>query len=211
MMLGRTVKSLKKYRAYCRGHGILYRYFESNSIRPLFAKAITAWLQLQEGKNIPATEALKIYDLLPGERSKKKPGVAHGFKARIKRLAEQKEEIYVSFHSLKKDYGLLAEGSWKEVFKEEIDKDIEYIQRVLDNGTSLVDKPQVHISTIHRVKGGQADTVVLLSDTAKAAERFGGGNQDEETRVFYTGITRTFEDLIVVHPDKRRYFEGLFE
>jgi superfamily I DNA/RNA helicase len=36
-------------------------------------------------------------------------------------------------------------------------------------------------------------------------------NRDEETRVFYTGITRTFEDLIVVYPDKKYYFEELFE
>jgi superfamily I DNA/RNA helicase len=74
-----------------------------------------------------------------------------------------------------------------------------------------LEKPKIHISTIHRVKGGQADTVVLLSDTAKAAEKFGTGNQDEETRTFYTAVTRTYENLIVIHPDKRRYFEGLFE
>jgi len=211
MMLGRTVKSLKKYRAYCRGHGILYRYFDATSIRPSFARAITAWMQLQEGKNIPAIEALKIYDLLPGERSTKKPGVAHGHKARIKRLADQEEQVYVSFHELRQDYGLLAEGPWQEVFKEQIDKDIDYIQKVLENGTSLIQTPQVHISTIHRVKGGQANTVVLLSDTAKAAERFGTGNIDEEVRVFYTGITRTYENLVVVQPEKRRYFEGLYE
>jgi superfamily I DNA/RNA helicase len=97
------------------------------------------------------------------------------------------------------------------VFTEIDPRDVEYISRVLKNGYSILDKPHIHISTIHRVKGGQADTVILLSDTAKPTERLAATNSDEETRVFYTGITRTKEDLIVVQPDKRRYFERLFD
>lgn len=212
MMLGRTVKSLRqKFIPYCRAHGILYKYFEANSIRPAFARAITAWNDLHEGKTIPSTDALKIYELLPGETSKKKPGVAFGNKARLKRLAEQKDAPDVTLQELRKDYGLLAEGTWQNVFVEIEQKDVEYIERVLNNGYSLMQKPSIHISTIHRVKGGQADTVILLSDTAKAGEKFGTGNQDDETRVFYTGVTRTYQDLILVHPDKRYHFERLFE
>jgi superfamily I DNA/RNA helicase len=112
---------------------------------------------------------------------------------------------------LRQDFGLLAVGTWQEIFTEIDPKDVEYIERVLNNGHSLLETPKVHISTIHRVKGGQADTVVLLSDTAKAADKFGTGNQDEETRVFYTGVTRAFENLVMVHPDKRYHFERLFE
>jgi superfamily I DNA/RNA helicase len=212
MMIGRTVKSLRqKFIPYCRAHGILYRYFEANSIKPSYARAITAWNDLEEGKTVPAPDALKIYELLPGETSKKKPGVAYGHKARLKRLAEQKDAPDITLQELKRNYGLLAEGTWQKAFTEIDQKDVEYIEKVLNNGYLLSQKPQVHISTIHRVKGGQADTVVLLSDTGKGADKFGTGNQDEETRVFYTGVTRTFEDLIIVHPGHRRYFGGLFD
>jgi DNA helicase-2/ATP-dependent DNA helicase PcrA len=214
MMLGRTVKSLRrKFIPYCRSQGILYRYFDANSIKPTYARAITAWVDLHEGKTIPATDALKIYELLPGEGnpSKKKPGVAYGHKARLKRLAGQSETIDVTLHELRRDYGLLAQGTWQEAFVEIEQRDVEYIEKVLNNGNSLLQIPSVHISTIHRVKGGQADKVILLSDTAKAAERFGTGNMDEETRVFYTGVTRTYQDLILVHPDRRYHFERLFE
>lgn len=211
MMLGRTVKSLRhKFIPYCRTHGILYRYFEANSVKPTYARAISAWNYLQEGKTIPATDAVKIYELLPGEVSKKKPGVAFGNKAKLKRLSEQ-PNADVTLQELKKEFGLLVDGTWQQVFVEIEKKDVDYIEKVLNNGYLLSQKPQVHISTIHRVKGGQADTVILLSDTAKAAEKFGTGNRDEETRVFYTGITRTFENLIVVHPDKKYHFERLFE
>lgn len=212
MMLGRTVKSLKhKFIPYCRAHGLIYRYFDTHSVKPSYGRAITAWNDLQEGNTIPILDALKIYELLPGETNKKKPGIAYGCKARLNRLAKQSDVVDISLQELKRDYGLISEGPWQKVFVEIDQRDIEYIEKVLKNGYSLLQTPNIHISTIHRVKGGQADTVVLLSDTAKAAEKFQTGNQDEETRVFYTGITRTFEDLIIVHPDKKYYFGGLFE
>jgi superfamily I DNA/RNA helicase len=212
MMLGRTVKSLRqKFIPYCRSNGLLYRYFDAHSVKPNYAKAITAWNDLHEGIAVPLPDALKIYELLPSEKSTKKPGIAYGFKARLQRYAKQTDVIDISLQELKRDYGLLAEGTWQQVFTEIETKDVEYIEKVLSNGYSLRQTPKIHISTIHRVKGGQADTVVLLSDTAKVAEKFQTGNQDEETRIFYTGVTRTFENLVIVHPDKRYYFGGLFE
>jgi DNA helicase-2/ATP-dependent DNA helicase PcrA len=213
MMLGRTVKSIRqKFIPYCRYHGLLYRYFENPSIKPTQAIAIDAWNQLQEGYRIPADDAVRIYDLLPSEGHKKKKGlVRKGFKVLLNRMADQPEPPKLCLEELKHDYGLLAEGGWKDVFTEIEPKDVEYIQKVLDNGYSILDKPHIHISTIHRVKGGQANTVVLLSDTAKATEKMASTNRDEETRVFYTGITRTYEDLIVVQSDKRHYYEHLFD
>jgi superfamily I DNA/RNA helicase len=213
MMLGRTVKSLKqKFIPYCRHHGLLYRYFENPSIKPTQAIAIDAWNQLQQGFRIPAEDIVRIYDLLPTEGHKKKKGlIRRGFKAELNRIADQPEPPKLCLEELKQDYGLLAEGEWKDVFTEIDPNDVQYIQKVLDNGFSILDKPHIHISTIHRVKGGEANTVVLLSDTAKAGERMASTNQDEETRVFYTAITRTFEDLIVIHPDKKYFFGGLFE
>ena len=213
MMLGRTVKSLKqKFIPYCRHHGLLYRYFENPSIKPTQAIAIDAWNQLQQGFRIPAEDAVRIYDLLPAEGHKKKKGlIRRGFKAALDRVADQPEPPKLCLEELKQDYGLLAEGEWKDVFTEIDPQDVQYIQKVLDNGFSILDKPHIHVSTIHRVKGGQANTVILLSDTAKAGERMASTNQDEEVRVFYTAITRTFEDLIVIHPDKKYFFGGLFE
>lgn len=213
MMLGRTVKSLKqKFIPFCRHHGLLYRYFENPSIKPTQAIAIDAWNALQKGYPIPVEDAVRIYDLLPSEGHKKKKGlVKRGYKAELNRIVDQPDPPKVTLLELKHDYGLLAEGEWPDVFTEIPPEDVTYIQRVLDRGFSILDKPHIHISTIHRVKGGQANTVVLLSDTAKAGERLASTNRDEEVRVFYTGVTRTYEDLIVIHPDKKYYFDGLFE
>jgi superfamily I DNA/RNA helicase len=212
MMLGRTVKSLRhKFVPYCRQNGLLYRYFETPSIKPTQAIAIDAWTRLQQGSPISADDAVRVFDLLPSERHGKKPGVKHGFKIQLKRLADQPDPPMMSLQELQHDYGLIAEGHWKDVFVQIEPSDVDYIQKVLDRGFSIMDKPHIHISTIHRVKGGEADTVVLLSDTAKSIDRCFTTNQDEESRVFYTGITRAYEDLIVVQPDKKHYFGRLFE
>ena len=213
MMLGRTVKLLrKKFVPYCRGHGLLYRYFDSHSIKPVYARAIDAWVRLKRGERVSATEVVHVYELLPSERHSKKPGVTHGQKTRIYRLAEQENPPEFILPQLKHEYGLLADGEWHEVFVQVDRQDVEYIQKVLNNGFKVSDKPSIHISTIHRVKGGQANTVVLLSETAKKGDELATTtNMDEETRIFYTGVTRTRNDLVIVHPDTRRHFGGLFE
>jgi superfamily I DNA/RNA helicase len=211
MMLGRTTKLLrKKFLPYCRYHGLLYRHFENNSIKPSVAKAIDSWCKLQIGMSIPATHALSIFNLLPSEGHGKKPGVKHGYKTQLKNIADQEDPPHFNMQDLKHDYGLLAEGPWEDLFVQITPEDKKYIQKVLANGFSLLDNPKIHISTVHRVKGGQANTVVLLSDTAKASEHF-ASNPDEEIRVFYTAITRTFQDLIIVQPEKQHHFSGFFE
>jgi superfamily I DNA/RNA helicase len=212
MMLGRTVKLIRtRFVPLCRHYGLPYRYFENNGVKVTQARAIEAWNDLYAGNKVPAPEVLSVYGLLPSEGHGKKPGIAHGHKVRLKRIAEQEEPPSFTMAELRREYGLLAEGKWNEVFTEIDPKDVDYIQKVLNNGFSLLDKPKIHISTIHRVKGGQADTVVLLSDTAKKSEEFAATNQDEETRVFYTGITRTKNDLILIRPARSRYHGGLFE
>lgn len=211
MMLGRTARILRQYFVtYCRAYGIPYRYFENPSIKQVYAKAISAWDRLQNGGRVRADEATSIYTLLPSDTARKKGGITHGFKSKLSRLAEEPEPPMVSMEQLRHEYGLLVKGEWEEVFTGIPPDDVKYIKAVMSNGYSLLDQPNVHISTIHRVKGGQADTVVMLSDTSKAADRFASTNTDEEIRVFYTGVTRTYRDLIVVAPATRRHFEGLF-
>jgi superfamily I DNA/RNA helicase len=80
----------------------------------------------------------------------------------------------------------------------------------MKNGYDLTDTPQILISTIHRVKGGQADKVILLSDMSKSSDRL-NVSRDEETRVYYTGVTRTYEDLVVLQPTSRHRYDELFE
>jgi hypothetical protein len=209
MMLARTVKLLRrKFVPYCRFNGLLYKYFETPSIKPGFATAIHSWNELQAGKSAPADQLMKMYDLLPSEGHDNVPGIAWGYKSKLNRIADQMNPPAFSLQELRDNYGLLAQGDWDNVFLKIPPEDRTYIKKVLDKGHNITDKPKIHISTIHRVKGGQADKVVLLSDTGKVDQA--DMSRDEETRIFYTGITRTFEDLIIVQPESKSHYEDLF-
>jgi DNA helicase-2/ATP-dependent DNA helicase PcrA len=211
MMLGRTVKLLKKrFVPYCKEHGLLYKYFDASSIKSAHATAIKGWQKLQRGESIPASDILKIYDLLPSESHVTVAGVKHGGKTQLNRIAEQPQPPRLSMSDLKKDYGLAADGDWSRVFTELDHRDVAYIKKVMQNGYDLTDTPQIHLSTIHRVKGGQADKVIMLSDMSKSSDRL-NVSRDEETRVYYTGITRTYEDLVVLQPTTRTSYDEIFE
>ena len=62
--------------------------------------------------------------------------------------------------------------------------------------------PQITVGTIHSVKGGEADVVVLFPDLSVEAARgsFGGAGRDAIRRVFYVGATRARSRIVVASP-----------
>lgn len=65
---------------------------------------------------------------------------------------------------------------------------------------ALLQEPQIKIGTIHSVKGGQAKVVYLLPDLSQAAARewtTPGEPQDSVRRMFYVGMTRALETLVL--------------
>jgi superfamily I DNA/RNA helicase len=70
--------------------------------------------------------------------------------------------------------------------------------------------PRINISTIHTVKGDEADVVVLMSDISKAVASQLEVDEDSEHRVFYVAVTRAREKLIVIQPQTKLYYPYLF-
>lgn len=79
-------------------------------------------------------------------------------------------------------------------------QDREWYISILRRGESLTKPPRINISTIHGVKGGEADNVLLLSDMS--ARTWAGYQRDEdgERRCWYVGVTRARRELHVVQP-----------
>lgn len=69
-------------------------------------------------------------------------------------------------------------------------------------GTVLKVTPQVMIGTIHSVKGGQADVVVMMPDISEAGKTDWQtkNGRDAVIRMFYVGMTRARESLLVCAP-----------
>jgi superfamily I DNA/RNA helicase len=74
----------------------------------------------------------------------------------------------------------------------------DYYRSILRAGYRLQEAPKILLSTIHGVKGQEADHVVLHTDlTRKIVEQMGDG----EHRVFYVGATRARHSLTIVAPE----------
>ena len=58
--------------------------------------------------------------------------------------------------------------------------------------------PQILISTIHHVKGGEARNVAVMLDTTRRTKGNVFNDIDEELRVLYVGVTRTKENLYLI-------------
>lgn len=66
---------------------------------------------------------------------------------------------------------------------------------------ALIDEPTIIVGTIHSVKGGESDTVVLFPDLSRAGHNQwiwpGEEHRDAVLRQFYVGMTRARERLIL--------------
>jgi superfamily I DNA/RNA helicase len=58
--------------------------------------------------------------------------------------------------------------------------------------------PQILVSTIHHVKGGEAKNVAIMLDTTRKTKGNVYKDIDEELRVLYVGVTRTKENLYLI-------------
>ena len=88
-------------------------------------------------------------------------------------------------------------------------KRLDFALRCYKRGTFYAG-PRINISTIHTVKGDEADVVVLMSDISKAVASQLEIDEDSEHRVFYVAATRAKEKLIIIQPQTRLYYPYLF-
>ena len=73
---------------------------------------------------------------------------------------------------------------------------------------ALVEKPRTWIGTIHSVKGGESDNVILFPDLSPAADKeYWGPYPDPTVRLFYVAMTRARRDLIICDPTSPHHAE----
>ena len=63
------------------------------------------------------------------------------------------------------------------------------------------------ISTIHGIKGGESDNVVVISDISYKTWRKFNVEPDDEHRVFYVAITRAKKNLFLLQPETKNSYE----
>ncbi len=70
-----------------------------------------------------------------------------------------------------------------------------------ESGLLVPAPPRIKVSTIHGSKGDEAQNVYLMTDVTYSTHRSLQENADDECRVFYVGVTRASETLVVKQPE----------
>lgn len=107
---------------------------------------------------------------------------------------EKTEEVRLQKY-MQKGYDI--KNPWYLSFNFDSDK-IAYYKDIIEKGHNPYNI-KVRISTIHAVKGSEADHVILLLDISKKTKDSFDTLQDTEHRVFYVGCTRAKKSLTIVH------------
>ena len=87
---------------------------------------------------------------------------------------------------------------WYKIFTKAPQKEKSYILNLLSKGEDLNKDARIKISTIHSIKGGEEDNVILSMHQGSKIQRSIKNSiekQDEEHRVWYVGITRARNNL----------------
>ena len=71
--------------------------------------------------------------------------------------------------------------------------------------------PQILISTIHHVKGGEAKNVAILLDATRKTKGNVFKDIDEELRVLYVGVTRTKENLFLIDSKNGEGYDSILQ
>jgi superfamily I DNA/RNA helicase len=111
---------------------------------------------------------------------------------------ELTEEELKNIKNFTGDVKLNKNKTWFDAFKLEEDISKEYLLRLLENKENLKEPARIWLSTIHAIKGGEQDNVILCLDMGKKiieAIKQSQDKADEEHRVWYVGTTRARNNL----------------
>jgi len=81
-----------------------------------------------------------------------------------------------------------------------------YILNALRRGDN-VKHPRIKVSTIHSMKGGECDNVLVIPELSYAAYKTYLQNPSIEHRVFYVAVTRAKQSLHIMEPNSELYYE----
>tara|TARA_Y100000356_G_scaffold16493_1_gene11691 strand:- start:54 stop:623 length:570 start_codon:yes stop_codon:yes gene_type:complete len=169
-------------------NGLYYKNKFKKSYEQDLYDAINDWEHLRQGQLLNYKQIEKIYSYMSKN---------HVEKNKLKIMIK---DAFFGIDQLTNQYGLKTKDVWYEAFDNAPSKKVSYIRQMRKNGEQLNKKPRIILSTIHGVKGGEADNVVLLTDLSRQTLKEYERVPDDVNRLFYVGATRTKEHLHIVEP-----------
>ena len=188
LVLARTRFMLNDIEDKLHSQGLYFENkFKTNKEQDLY-KAITDWEDVRKGVDINYDQLVRIASYM-SENNFDKNSLKYMDKDAMYQLSGLRERLW-----------LKTDKVWYEAFDSAPRKKIRYIRRMRENDEKLNSTPRIILSTIHGVKGGEQDNVVLLTDLSRNTIRNYEQNPDDENRLFYVGATRTKAHLHIIRP-----------
>lgn len=194
-VMARTNFQVSELANSLREDGYFFQRGSQRSVSMELCSALDAWGRLGRGESVSKDQARALLKRLPKTGAKR--ALSSGALAS---LETGDPEGRYDLALLRADYGLLVEGGGIEVFGLSLDEEV-YIRSLLRRGTDLLAEPQIKLSTIHAMKGGEDENVMLLTDSTRNCMT--SPDQDNEHRVIYVGITRAKENLHVIESSRK--------
>lgn len=179
------------------------------------ASVVNTVFKLLDLKYVPIGDVARIMDYLPSKTAKE-IYLRQGAKAECVRLAQSNPHRNVSFRDLpslgftndflayfKPECALHPFKLSRELSEEASVDEKAYFTRVVQRyGAGILEaEPRIILSTIHGVKGRECDTVILNLNLTRKTYRSLLDNPDEEHRLFYTGVTRSKDKVVLLEPN----------
>ena len=195
LVLTRTRHQLKPLEEVLKEKGLYFEDRFNKSYEKNIQEAALNWENLRQGKLLHYKDIMNISQYMSSTNWEKN------------KLKSLSKESFYRIDQLTQGHGLNTNNTWYDCFDNAGSKRITYIRKMRANGEELNREARIKLSTIHSVKGGEEDNVVILPDftlnTQKSYER----NRDDENRLFYVGATRAKEYLHIVRPkDENKAF-----
>jgi DNA helicase-2/ATP-dependent DNA helicase PcrA len=199
LLLARNVYLLEKFTLHCLERGYLFSSRLKTPIREPVLRAIKFWEMLRNGSYVRAEEVKNIYDYMSV-----KTRVKFGSKKALKALPDEKG---LSLNDLRRDYGLVVDTLWRHALDRITGAEEDYVVMALKRGEKMLGEPRIRINTIHGVKGGEADNVAILTDMSYRTHLESEKDPDSEHRVWYVAVTRAKQNLFLIAPNGRYFYQ----
>jgi superfamily I DNA/RNA helicase len=203
-LLARTNKIASHYANQLREEGWVYSRFGHPSIPPKMYDAILSWENWTEGHPLGVDQIKNIYNYMNAN-----VGYLKGYGPRSKTFLNREEGVMFSMDQAHSELGLcITEGRWHEVLGKIDDETRHYVLNALRRGDN-VKHPRIKISTIHSMKGGECDNIIVIPDLSPAAYREYRKTPETEHRVFYVAVTRAKKALHLLEPftESKQFYE----
>lgn len=194
LILVRNVYLLNQVYAHLKRLGVTYTgRHNAPSVQPGHVQAIRAWERVRKGGTATYAEVQEIYENLRVGTI-----LSRGGKAALNACEEI--EMGFAWETLRDHFGLKAMPIWHEALEGIPMETRDYYLAVLRSGRKISTTPTISVNTIHGVKGGEADHVVIISDMSKRTYDEMQKDIDSEHRVAFVAVTRAREQVTIVLP-----------